>query len=113
MLKSNLKSDYYCFNTTMGPLHIHIDYNEGGPRRIFAQVPPVGSTNAANAAIIGILLSKYFKVGGKPGDIIKHLFSVRGGNIGVWEGEIIESVPHAIGIALKAHVQEHAKGVQA
>jgi hypothetical protein len=103
-----LQSEYYKINTQVGTLHVHIDFDETGPKRVFSQVPPVGSDTANTTALIGLLLSKYLKAGGSANGIVKHLFSVRGNRIGVWEGTPIESIPQAIGIALQAHLNKHA-----
>lgn len=106
-LIKKLKSSYYKIDTNIGTLHIHIDYDKSGPKKIFTQMPPVGSDDANMTAFLGILLTKYFEAGGDPSDIIKHMVSVKGTRIGFWNGSPIESIPQAISIAIKAHLKEN------
>ena len=40
-----ISSEYYEIRTGYGPLHVHIDYDEQGPYRIFVNLPPVGTEN--------------------------------------------------------------------
>jgi len=108
-LRTSLLSEYYRIDTRLGTLHVHIDFDDAGPKRIFSQIPPVGSDLANNTAFIGIMLTKYLQAGGDAQGILKHLFSVRGTAIGEWEGHTIESIPYAIGIALQTHLRRHSK----
>lgn len=107
-IKHTLCSKYYKIPTRLGTLHVHVDFDDKGIKRVFSQIPPVGSDTANTTALIGILLTKYFGAGGQPKDILKHLFSVKGQSIGTWEGQTIDSIPQAIGMALNAFL-DHDK----
>ena len=57
-------------------------------------------------SLVGILLSKYFAEGGDPLRVLKHLNSVKGDKpIGFGENRI-NSVAHAISVALRQHLKK-------
>lgn len=100
-------SEYYQIHTGYGPLHIHINYDESGPKQVFCNLPPLGTELSGMAASIGILLSKYLEIGGDPRRLIKHLNSVKGDKPVGFGEKRIDSIPHAISVALKAHLDKH------
>ena len=101
-----VSSEYYQIKTGYGPLHIHINYDERGPYQVFSNLPPLGTEISALTSLVGILLSKYFAEGGDPVRIIKHLNSVKGDKpIGFGENRV-NSVAHAIAIALRQHLKK-------
>lgn len=100
-----VSSEYFQIKTGYGPLHIHINYNEHGPYQVFTNLPPLGTEISGLTALIGILLSKYLEIGGDPIRIIKHLNSVKGDRpIGLGENRI-NSIAHAIAVALRNHLK--------
>jgi ribonucleoside-diphosphate reductase alpha chain len=102
-----MTSEYYHIKTGYGPLHIHINYDETGPKQIFCNLPPLGTEISGLAASTGILISKYLEIGGDPRRLIKHLNSVKGDKpVGFGENRI-DSIPHAISVALKRHLEKH------
>ena len=56
--------------------------------------------------MIGILLSKYLAEGGDPARILKHLNSVKGDRP-LLGPQRVDSVAHAVAIALKEHLKRH------
>ena len=109
-IKHNLLSKYYKISTKLGVLHVHIDYDkENNIQRVFSQIAPLGSDTANSVALLGIMLSEYFKIGGKPAAMLKHLNSVKGQVIGKWEDIEILSLPHAIGLAIQAFLEDIAE----
>jgi len=102
-------SEYYEVKTGYGTLHIHIDYDENGPYRVFTNLPPLGTEISGLTSILGILLSKYLETGGDPVRMLKHLNSVKGDRpFGFGDGRI-DSIPHAVAVALKAHLKKTGK----
>lgn len=100
-----VSSEYYQIKTGYGPLHVHINYDENGPYQIFTNLPPLGTEISGLTSLIGILLSKYLEAGGDPLRIIKHLNSVKGDRpIGFGENRV-NSVAHAVGLALRLHLK--------
>jgi ribonucleoside-diphosphate reductase alpha chain len=100
-----VSSEYYQIKTGYGPLHMHINYDEGGPYQIFTNLPPLGTEISGLTSLIGILISKYLEAGGDPVRIIKHLNSVKGDRpVGFGENRV-NSVAHAVGVALRLHLK--------
>ena len=101
-----VSSEYYQIKTGYGPLHIHINYDERGPYQVFSNIPPLGTEISALTSLVGILLSKYLGEGGDPIKILKHLNSVKGDKpIGFGESRV-NSIAHAISIALREHLKK-------
>lgn len=102
-----ISSEYYQIQTGYGPLHIHINYTEEtGPFQIFTNIPPLGTEISGLTALVGILLSKYLEAGGDPVRILKHLNSVKGDKPFGFGENRINSIPHAIAIALRNHLKK-------
>lgn len=100
-----VSSEYFQIKTGYGPLHIHINFNENGPYQVFTNIPPLGTEISGLTALIGILLSKYLEIGGDPIRVIKHLNSVKGDRpVGLGENRI-NSIAHAIAVALRSHLK--------
>lgn len=97
-------SEYYPIQTGQGPIHIHINYNDEGPTRVFANLTPSGTEIAGLTTAIAILLSKYFQLGGDPVRILKHLNSVKSEKPYGFGKNRIDSVSHAISVALRRHL---------
>jgi ribonucleoside-diphosphate reductase alpha chain len=101
-----VKSEYYQIKTGYGPLHMHINYDELGPYQVFTNLPPLGTELSGLTSLIGILLSKYFAQGGDPIRVLKHLNSVKGDRpIGFGDSRV-NSIAHAISIALRTHLKK-------
>lgn len=101
-----LASEYFQIRTGYGPLHIHVNYDERGPIQVFTNIPPLGTEISGLTSLVGILISKYLGEGGDPMNLLKHLNSVKGDRpIGLGPGRV-DSIPHAIAIALRAHLKK-------
>ncbi|MCG3206050.1 MAG: hypothetical protein KCHDKBKB_02776 [Elusimicrobia bacterium] len=108
-LSLGVSSEYYEIKTGQGPLHVHIDYDEAGPYRLFSSLPPVGTEISGLTSIIGVLISKYLEEGGNPTALLRHLQSVKGDRpFGLGESKV-HSIAHGIGVALKAHLKKHGQ----
>ncbi|MBI5631451.1 MAG: adenosylcobalamin-dependent ribonucleoside-diphosphate reductase [Elusimicrobia bacterium] len=101
-----VSSEYYFIKTGYGPLHIHINYDERGPYQVFTNIPPLGTEIAALTSLVGILLSKYLAEGGDPLRILKHLNSVKGDKTIGFGDSRVNSIAHAISIALRQHLKK-------
>lgn len=101
-----LDAEYYQIRTGYGPLHVHINYDEKGPFQLFTNIPPLGTEIAGLTSLVGILISKYLGEGGDPLRLLKHLNSVKGDRpIGLGPNRV-DSIPHALAIALRAHLKK-------
>ncbi len=99
-------SEYYEKETGYGPLHVNVIYDERGPFRVFANIPPLGTEIAGLTAVIGILLSKYLEAGGAAERILKHLNSVKGDKPIGFGPSRVESIPHALSQILRDHLRK-------
>ena len=101
-----VSSQYYQINTGYGPLHVHINYDEQGPYQIFTNIPPLGTEISGLTSLVGILLSKYLEAGGDPVKVLKHLNSVKGDRPIGFGANHINSIPHALAVALRDHLKK-------
>jgi ribonucleoside-diphosphate reductase alpha chain len=102
-----MSSEYYEIRTGHGGLHVHIDYDETGPYRLFTSLSPLGTDISGLTSVVGIMISKYLETGGDPKRILKHLNSVKGDRPFGFGAQRVDSIPHAIAIALRTHLQKH------
>ena len=109
-LSAGLSSMYFKLDTGYGPLHIHIDHDEDGQVvRVFTNTTPIGTEVAGLTSVLGILLSKYLELGGDVNDVRKHLNSIKSDRpFGFGPGRV-ESIPHAVSVALSRFLQKTAK----
>lgn len=98
------KSTYYNVMTPSGPLHVHINYDEKGARKVFTSLPPIGTDFNNLVVLIGILITKYLEKEGRLEDLLKHLQSIKSNKSVIWEGQAIESVPHALAMIMQEHI---------
>jgi hypothetical protein len=61
-----MSSEYYEIRTGHGGLHVHIDYDETGPYRLFTSLSPLGTDISGLTSVVGIMISKYLETGGDP-----------------------------------------------
>lgn len=102
-------ADYYQIETGQGPIHIHINYTEEGPTKVFANLSPTGTEISGMTTALAIVLSKYFKLGGDPVRIIKHLNSIKSEKPYGFGKNRIDSVAHAMAVALRKHLLKTGK----
>lgn len=100
-----VKSEYYQMQTGYGPLHIHINYDERGPYQVFTNIAPLGTEISGLTTVMGILLSKYLAEGGDPIRILKHLNAVKGDRPSGFGAKRIDSISHAVSVALREHLK--------
>jgi ribonucleoside-diphosphate reductase alpha chain len=106
-LSLGVSSEYYEIKTGHGPLHVHIDYDEEGPQRLFASLSPVGTELAGLTSVLGVVISKYLEQGGSAQELVKHLQSVKGDRpFGLGDSRV-NSISHGLGIALTTHLKKH------
>ncbi len=103
------RSAYYEIETGQGQLHIHINYDENGPKRVFVNMSPLGTEISGLTSAVGILLSKYLEMGGDPVRILKHLNSIKGDKPYGFGPKRVDSIPHGISKALRDHLVKTAK----
>ena len=103
------KSDYYKMQTGYGVLHLHINYDDDGPTKVFANISPTGTEISGLASALAIVLSKYFELEGDPVKILKHLNSIKSERpFGIGKNRI-DSISHAISVGLRNHLIKTGK----
>ena len=107
-----MDSEYYQLETGYGPLHLHIDYDATGPKQIFCNLPPIGTELSGLTTVVGLLVSKYLSNGGEPIKLLKHLNSVKGDKPIYSKGRQVDSIPHAISMALREHLLKTGKLIE-
>ncbi len=98
------QAEYYQIETGYGPLHLHINYNDRGPTKVFANIAPTGTEISGLTAALAILASKYLELGGDPVKLLKHLNSVKGDRPIGYGPKRVDSICHAISKALREHL---------
>ncbi len=106
---SEEKSDYHIINTGQGPVHIHINYDDDGPTKVFANLSPIGTEISGLCSAVAILLSKYLELGGNPIRILKHLNSIKSEKPFGFGRNKIDSISHALSVALRNHLIKTGK----
>ena len=107
MIAKKMRSEYYQIQTGYGPLHVHIDYDATGPKQVFCSLPPVGTELSSLAALLGVTVSLFLKEGGDATRLPKHLQSARGDKSVGFGKQRVNSIGHALSIALAAHLEKH------
>ena len=95
-----IDSVYYQFETGYGPVHVHIDHQEGRVLKVFTNIAPIGTEISGLTTVMGILISKYLELGGDINSLRKHLNSIKSDKAFGFGPKRIESIPHAVSVAL-------------
>lgn len=104
-----IASVYYKFETGYGPVHVHVDHQEGNILRIFTNATPIGTEIAGLTSLLGVLISKYIEKGGDVHEIRSQLNSVKSDKPHGFGVKRIESIPHAISVALNKFLSQTGK----
>jgi ribonucleoside-diphosphate reductase alpha chain len=108
-LSQGMEAAYYKFETGWGPVHIHLDHDQGRLRRVFVHTTPIGTEISGLTAMMGILLSKYLENGGDVAEVRKHLNSIKSDRPYGFGPNRIESIPHAVSVAISRFLQQHGR----
>jgi len=106
-----VSSEYYLMQTGYGPLHIHFNFEEDKILQVFSSLPPLGTELSGLTSLIGILLSKYFELGGDPTKIIKHLNSIKGDKPYGFGEFKVNSIPHAVALAMLKFLKKRGENI--
>lgn len=108
-LREGVSSVYFKLQTGSGPIHIHLDYKDGKPFRVFTNTTPVGTEVAGLTTALGILLSKYLELGGDINEVRRQLNSIKSDKPTGFGPNRIESIPHAISVAMTKFLAQQGK----
>lgn len=102
-------SSYYLVETGHGPIHLHINYDQTGPTKVFANISPSGTEVSGLTTALAILISKYLDMSGDPIKLLKHLNSIKGDRPFGFGPKRVDSIPHGIAKALRDHLVKTGK----
>ncbi len=95
----------YSIDTGYGAVHMTFVDDDHGLYQSFFNITPIGTEISGMTAMMGILLSKFVQQGGDPENLLHHLTTVKGDKPIGFGVNKVNSIPHAIAIALKDHLQ--------
>ncbi len=104
-----LASVYYRFETGHGPVHVHVDHQDGQIFKVFTHTTPVGTEIAGLTSVLGIFISKYIETGGDVNVIREQLNSIKSDKPYGFGSKRVESIPHAISMALNKFLSQTGK----
>lgn len=87
--------------TGLGQLYITVTEYEGKPVEIFCTIGKSGASTMAKAEVTGRLASLALRHGVPIKEVIGQLIGIGGEYTGTWNGEIVESIPDAVGKVLE------------
>lgn len=98
--------------TGAGTLYVTINEDEQGLCEVFASIGKSGGSGAAQSEAIGRLISLALRSGVDPSQIVAQLKGITGPNPVWYEGDLIRSMPDAIGRCLERylHRRENQQG---
>jgi len=102
----------YKVNTPYGHLFVTINEDEHGPFEVFAQLGKAGGFFAAQSEAICRLISLGLRSGVAVSEIIKQIKGIRSTEVAFSEGEMIYSLPDAVGKVLEKHIQRNQQTLQ-
>jgi ribonucleoside-diphosphate reductase alpha chain len=102
----------YKMNTPYGALFVTVNEDEHGPFEVFAQLGKAGGFFSAQSEAICRLISLGLRSGVAVEEVIKQLKGIRSTEVAFNEGEIIYSLPDAIGKTLDKHMRKNQQSLQ-
>ncbi|MBS3144049.1 adenosylcobalamin-dependent ribonucleoside-diphosphate reductase [Candidatus Woesearchaeota archaeon] len=102
-------SSYYMIETGHGPMHVHINYDQQGPTKVFANISPSGTEVSGLTTALAILISKYLDMEGDAVKLLKHLNSIKGDRPFGFGPKRVDSIPHGMAKALRDHLVKTGK----
>ncbi len=102
-------SSYYLIETGHGSMHVHINYDQQGPTKIFANIAPSGTEISGLTTALAIMISKYLNMNGDAVKLLKHLNSIKGDRPFGFGPKRVDSIPHGMAKALRDHLIKTGK----
>lgn len=96
----------YKTNTPYGNLYVTINSDQHGPFEVFAQLGLAGGFFSALSEAICRLISLNLRSGVSVNEVIKQLKGIRSSEVAFSDGEMVYSLPDAIGKVLEKHVNK-------
>lgn len=104
---TTLAGTTYKLNTAYGHLYVTVNEDEHGPFEVFASLGKTGGFFSAQTEAITRMISLSLRSNVAIEEIISQLKGIRGPDVTFADGEMIYSLPDAIGKVLEKHVKRH------
>jgi ribonucleoside-diphosphate reductase alpha chain len=102
----------YKMNTPYGNLFVTINEDEHGPFEVFAQLGKAGGFFSAQSEAICRLISLGLRSGVSVQEIVKQIKGIRSTEVAFSNGEVVYSLPDAIGKVLEKHILKNQQSLQ-
>ena len=102
----------YKTNTPYGNLFVTVNDDQYGPFEVFAQLGKAGGFFSALSEAICRLISLSLRSGVAVDEVVKQVKGIRSSEVAFANGEVIYSLPDAIGKVLERHVQRNQQSLQ-
>jgi ribonucleoside-diphosphate reductase alpha chain len=101
-------------STGWGKVYVNINVDgDGEPFEAFVMAGRSGGLYNAHAEALGKLVSSALRSGCDPARIADDLTGIRSGKAGHDNGDTVHSIPDAVGLALRRHLEgRHGEGVR-
>lgn len=102
----------YKLNTAYGHLYVTVNEDEHGPFEVFASLGKTGGFFSAQTEAITRMISLALRSNIAIEEIISQLKGIRGPDVSFADGEVVYSLPDAIGKVLERHVKQGQQQLQ-
>ena len=109
---NEMRGTTYKTNTSYGSLFVTVNEDEHGPFEVFAQLGKAGGFFSAQSEAICRLISLGLRSGVAVDQVIKQIKGIRSTEVSFSDGEVIYSLPDAIGKVLDRHVKKNQQSLQ-
>lgn len=103
---SKMSGTTYKTSTAYGSLFVTINEDENGPFELFAQLGKAGGFFQAQTEAIARLISLALRSNVAVDEVVDQIKGIRSPDVSFAEGEVVHSLPDAIGKVLKRHMDE-------
>jgi ribonucleoside-diphosphate reductase alpha chain len=102
----------YKLNTAYGHLYVTVNEDEHGPFEVFASLGKTGGFFSAQTEAITRMISLALRSNIAIEEIISQLKGIRGPDVSFADGEVVYSLPDAIGKVLERHIKRGQQQLQ-
>lgn len=96
----------YRINTGYGKLYVNINEDSTGqPFEVLVYIGQSGGIMNSMAEAIGKLASNALRSGADPEEVANDLIGIRSPKMQIDNGDEIQSIPDAVGVAMKRHIE--------
>ena len=101
---SSLPGSTQRVETGWGRVYVNVNELDGEPREVFVTIGQSGGLYNAQAEAIAKACTVALQAGADPSELADALVGIRSGRVATDNGDDVYSIPDAVGIALRRHV---------